>query len=99
MLNRAVVYRVMIGSPSDLAAERDAATEAINEWNAHHADDQGAVLLPVKWETHAILSTRLAPSLNPDSETRTTVGAGMSRPGRRVVVAGAGGEGACGGWA
>jgi len=48
------VYRVMIGSPSDLAEERQAATDAINEWNAQHADAEGAVLLPVKWETHAL---------------------------------------------
>jgi len=38
MPNRLKVYRVMIGSPSDLVEERQAATEAINEWNAQHAD-------------------------------------------------------------
>jgi hypothetical protein len=54
MPTQSKVYRVMIGSPSDLAEERQAATEAINEWNAQHADAEGAVLLPVKWETHAV---------------------------------------------
>jgi len=54
MPTRSKVYRVMIGSPSDLAEERRAATEAIAEWNAQHADAEGAVLLPVKWETHAL---------------------------------------------
>lgn len=29
------------------------ATEVVNEWNAQHAATQSAVLLPVKWETHA----------------------------------------------
>jgi hypothetical protein len=50
---KASTYRVMIASPSDLAEERLAATEAINDWNALHAAAEGVVLLPVKWETHA----------------------------------------------
>ena len=44
---------MLIASPSDLAEERQVATEAINEWNSQHAVAEGAVLLPVKWETHA----------------------------------------------
>lgn len=47
-------YRVLIASPSDLLEERQAATDAINEWNAQHAAAEGVVLLPVKWETHAV---------------------------------------------
>jgi hypothetical protein len=50
---RAETYRVLIASPSDLSEERQAATEAINEWNAQHAAAEAVVLLPVKWETHA----------------------------------------------
>ena len=46
-------YRVLIASPTDLAEERQAATEAINDWNAQHAVAESVVLLPVKWETHA----------------------------------------------
>ena len=46
-------YRVLIASPSDLPEEREAATEAVNEWNAQHATAESVVLLPVKWETHA----------------------------------------------
>jgi hypothetical protein len=49
----AEIYRVLIASPSDLAEERQVATEAINDWNAQHAVAEAAVLLPVKWETHA----------------------------------------------
>ena len=49
----ATTYRVLIASPSDLAEEREAATLAINDWNAQHAAAEGIVLLPVKWETHA----------------------------------------------
>src|SRR5687768_7296530 len=50
----AQVLRVMIASPSDLSEERLAATEAINEWNAQHSAAERTILLPVKWETHAI---------------------------------------------
>lgn len=50
---KAEIYRVFIASPSDLAEERQVATEAINEWNCQHAAAESVVLLPVKWETHA----------------------------------------------
>lgn len=61
MPTQASVYRVMIGSPSDLSNERYAATEAVNEWNAQHADNEGIVLLPVKWETHALPTAGVRP--------------------------------------
>ena len=48
----ATTYRVLIASPSDLTEEREAATMAINDWNAQHAATEGIVLLPIKWETH-----------------------------------------------
>jgi hypothetical protein len=54
-------YRVMIGSPSDLAEERQIATDAINEWNAQHAAAEGVMLLPVKWETHAVPTSGVRP--------------------------------------
>ena len=44
---------MLFRSPSDLAEERQAATEAVYEWNAQHAAAESVVLLPVKWETHA----------------------------------------------
>lgn len=50
---KAEVYRVLIASPSDLAEERQVATQAINEWNSQHALAESVMLLPVKWETHA----------------------------------------------
>jgi hypothetical protein len=43
-------YRVLIASPSDMAKERKAATEAVNDWNAQHAVAESIVLLPVKWD-------------------------------------------------
>lgn len=60
MPTRATVYRVMIASPSDLSDEREAATDAVIEWNALHADE-GIVLLPVKWETHALPTAGVRP--------------------------------------
>ncbi len=61
MMRKSKVYRVMIGSPSDLAEERQAVTDAVNEWNAQHADAEDAVLLPVKWETHALPTSGVRP--------------------------------------
>lgn len=54
-------YRVLIASPSDLAEERQAATEAVYEWNAQHAAAESVVLLPVKWETHAMPQSGVRP--------------------------------------
>lgn len=61
MPTQAKVFKVMIGSPSDLSEERQAATDAINEWNALHSDAERIVLLPVKWETHAIPTAGVRP--------------------------------------
>ena len=41
--------------------ERDVATGAINDWNALHAVANGIVLLPVRWETHAIPQSGVRP--------------------------------------
>jgi hypothetical protein len=54
-------YRVLIASPSDLAEERQAATEAVNDWNAQHSFAESVVLLPVRWETHAMPQSGLRP--------------------------------------
>ncbi|WFU00672.1 DUF4062 domain-containing protein [Rhizobium sp. CB3171] len=43
--------KVLIASPSDLREERDAAESAITEWNSVHAEAEGLVLLPIRWET------------------------------------------------
>jgi hypothetical protein len=54
-------YRVLIASPSDLAEERQVATDAINEWNAQHAAAESIVLLPIKWESHAVPTSGIRP--------------------------------------
>jgi hypothetical protein len=58
---QADVYRVLIASPSDLAEERDIATDAVNEWNAQNSEAESVVLLPVKWETHAMPQAGVRP--------------------------------------
>jgi hypothetical protein len=58
---RAQTYRVLIASPSDLTEERQAVTDAINDWNAEHAAAEQVVLLPVRWETHARPTTNIRP--------------------------------------
>lgn len=50
---KATVYRVLIASPSDLKTERKAIPKIFHDWNVAHAADEGAVLLPVMWETAA----------------------------------------------
>ncbi len=54
-------YRILIASPSDLTEERQAATEAVYEWNSQHAAAESVVLLPIKWETHAAPQSGIRP--------------------------------------
>src|ERR1700722_4171882 len=61
MPTRSQTYCVLIASPSDLTEERQAATEAVYEWNAQHAAAESVVLLPIKWETHAMPQTAVRP--------------------------------------
>jgi len=58
---KSVAYRVLIASPSELGEERQAATEAVYDWNAQHAATESVVLLPVKWETHALPRSGVRP--------------------------------------
>lgn len=49
----ALVVKVMIASPSDVARERQLIRDVIQEGNAIHAEDRKIVLMPVGWETHS----------------------------------------------
>lgn len=54
MSYKAIVYNVMIASPSDVAEEREVVRRVINNWNkSHSSKDEGIVLLPVDWENHS----------------------------------------------
>ncbi|RYD84631.1 MAG: hypothetical protein EOP84_04990 [Verrucomicrobiaceae bacterium] len=46
-------FKCLIISPSDVEAEREAVTNAIHSWNAHAGDFHGALIEPVRWESHA----------------------------------------------
>jgi hypothetical protein len=48
------VVNVLIASPSDTAAERDAVEAAIHRWNADRAQEAHTVLLPLRWEVNAV---------------------------------------------
>lgn len=50
----AIVYKVMIASPSDVSAERSIVREVLSEWNVVNSDAQRQVLLPIGWETHSV---------------------------------------------
>jgi len=58
---RSETYRVLIVSPSDLAEERRSVVETISEWNDQHAAAESVVLLPVRWETHALPQSGVRP--------------------------------------
>ncbi len=49
----AVVFKVMIASPGDVAGERAIIREVLSEWNVIHSEPRKVVLLPIGWETHA----------------------------------------------
>ncbi|MFZ3008503.1 MAG: DUF4062 domain-containing protein [Phenylobacterium sp.] len=76
---RAQTYRVLIASPSDLTEERQAVTDAVNEWNAEHASAEGVVLLPVRWETHArpTINVRPQQAINDQLVTSSDILIGM----------------------
>lgn len=49
----ATVFKVMIASPGDVAAERKIIRDVIAEWNNVNADSRQVILLAVGWETHS----------------------------------------------
>jgi len=52
MAYQATVYRVLIASPSDVADERRAIPEMLQQWNRDNSFHLKTVLEAVKWETH-----------------------------------------------
>ena len=47
-------FGVLIASPSDLNEERQVIAEVLHDWNSQHAIAESVILLPVRWETHAL---------------------------------------------
>lgn len=52
MPRAATVYRILVASPGDVAEERAAIRDVLQDWNVLHAA-RGLYLEPVLWETHA----------------------------------------------
>lgn len=53
MARASLMLSVLIASPSDVSAEREAAVKAVSEWNASHAQRMKIYLDPIRWETHS----------------------------------------------
>lgn len=53
MSYQATALKVMIATPSDVAAERNAIRQAISDWNSAHSEVRNVVLMPVGWDTHS----------------------------------------------
>lgn len=53
MPRQALVYKILIASPSDVKQERRAIPEVIHAWNVVNSATYGVMLEPVLWETHA----------------------------------------------
>ncbi len=49
----AIVFNVLIASPSDVSQERDIVANALFAWNAANFSTTGILLNPVRWETHS----------------------------------------------
>jgi hypothetical protein len=48
------VLKVLIASPGDAAAGREAVERALHTWNDHRSDREGLILRPLMWETGSI---------------------------------------------
>ncbi|MFA6431838.1 MAG: DUF4062 domain-containing protein, partial [Candidatus Margulisiibacteriota bacterium] len=53
MTRQAVVYSVLVASPSDVVRERQSVVEVIQAWNASNSKQYGVILEAVLWETHS----------------------------------------------
>ena len=52
MSYNAIVYKVMIASPSDVNVERNIIRKVLADWNVINSETYEMVLLPIGWETH-----------------------------------------------
>ena len=50
---RAIVYRILVASPSDVIEEREIIPQVIHAWNAANSYYRRVYLEAVLWETHA----------------------------------------------
>jgi hypothetical protein len=57
MARASLVLSILVASPGDVPAERDAVVDAINQWNSEHSRQMKLHLEAVRWETHAYPAT------------------------------------------
>lgn len=57
MARASLVLSILVASPGDVPAERDAVVEAINQWNSEHSRQMKLHLEGIRWETHAYPAT------------------------------------------
>jgi hypothetical protein len=50
----ALVYNVLIASPSDVPEERAAARQVVNDWNAAHSESTNMVIRTIGWDTDSV---------------------------------------------
>jgi hypothetical protein len=50
---QATAVNVMIASPGDVGAERQAIQCIIHNWNSMNSEERRTVLMPIMWETHS----------------------------------------------
>jgi DNA-binding transcriptional ArsR family regulator len=91
MSYQATVYRILVASPGDVTKERQAIPEVIGVWNDAHSEDHGAVLVPVRWETHSTPGMGDRPQAILDKQAVKScdilIGAFWTRIGTRTGVA------------
>jgi len=65
---QANVYRIMIGSPSDIKEEITIAREVLNHWNNLHSEQNKMVLLPLHWSFNSYPSMERKPQKSIDKQ-------------------------------
>ena len=53
MVQRGLIFRALVASPSDCIHERKIIPEVISSWNAVHSLSSAAIIEPILWETHS----------------------------------------------
>lgn len=49
----AIVYKILIASPSDTEDERSRIRDLIHYWNDHNSEERTVAYVPIMWETHS----------------------------------------------
>ncbi len=58
---QATVFKVLVASPGDVAAERKIVADVIASYNSLHSSETSAMLLPVRWEVDSVPQVGMRP--------------------------------------